>query len=457
MFMADSGIAIILVILILLIGVSFRKYLNKLNLLSFFFYMTIVFNFLTLIIWGFDRDYFITAFPSFKLYQITTTSFLKASIIILGGLIIVILSYILADLSAYKGQLKFRSLFGTSPKDVSPYIIKRILIVSIAVAVIQSILIITNADQIIEGFILGIMGGDHSVIMDARQELNSSYIFFLWSINILPFTCISLYALYRVVGKYKVYARLYILLTVASILCTFFKGHLIIFIALLLLAKLYTDKTSMLANSQLLTLKNVQHIGLLFVFIISLYALFGIAREESSILNIVLSLGETASSRIIGRLGISILMYGHYFPEAADHYGFANLNIFSKIFDYAAYLDTKEVFRYFSIQEDGSVAINATMDFYAAFGWPGWILGCMILGFGINLLDKKIILLDNNLPNFVIKLYSLVFVYYLTQASVFRAALGYGGLFFVAMWLAMRITIRQKKKLAQSKDSLTPV
>jgi hypothetical protein len=453
----DKDIAIILILCILLISFSFRRYLSRLNFLSLFFFATLIFNSLTLIVWGFDRSYFITAFTSFNLNQITTESYLKSSVIIIGGLLIVFFSYMLADLASYRGTLKFRSLFNILPKAVSPYLERRIIVLSIAVAAIHSVLIVRSLDDIIHGFILGFIGGDHAVIMDTRQDLNSSYIFFVWSVNILPFMCVSLYALSRILGRYRAYAWLYIAFTAFSILCTFFKTHLIIFIGLLFLVRINTGVSAARTPGQLFSAKNIKYLGVLFGLIVGLYALFGIARQESSLIDIALSLGETATSRIVGRLGISILMYGHYFPDIGDHYGFTNLNIFAKLFGYEVYFDTREVFKHFSTMGDGSVAINSTMDFFGAFGWPGWIVGCTLLGIGINFLDRKLISLDNNLPNFVLKLYGLVFIYYLTQASVFRAALGYGGLFFLVMWLAMRLSMRQKKRAVQDSESLSAV
>ena len=164
-----------------------------------------------------------------------------------------------------------------------------------------------------------------------------------------------------------------------------------------------------------------------------------------SIFEGVVKLTEVVLTRVFGRLAIPAFCYVHYFPAVEDHYALTNIGMFSKIFGYELYPDSKVLFNHFSRnKKEGSLAINSIIDFYGAFGYYGFFIGNTILGLILSALDAFLNRLEKNNINLIFIIFCFVFAYYLSQASLARSLLGYGFFFFMVAWLFLQKNFRIK-------------
>jgi hypothetical protein len=102
------------------------------------------------------------------------------------------------------------------------------------------------------------------------------------------------------------------------------------------------------------------------------------------------------------------------------------------------YANTAAVFQYFSGLDYGSAAVAALVDFYAGFGFPGWVLGSFMLGLIFAALDLKLRSEPSTVSRAILGIFIFVFCIYLAQASVVNAAVGYGGIIYLLLWLFIR-------------------
>ena len=170
-----------------------------------------------------------------------------------------------------------------------------------------------------------------------------------------------------------------------------------------------------------------------------------------NIFQAISKLALISTSRIIGRLSLPSFMYVHYFPNVESYYGISNIGMLANILGNPVYENSKAVYTYFTNgREDGSVAIASIFDFYGAFGWKGLFLGSCSLGLVFSFLNKIIHSLERNISTILITIFSFITVYYLSQASVAKSLMSYGGVFFVGIWLA---TLQNFKILIRKRDS----
>ncbi|WP_156133176.1 hypothetical protein [Lacinutrix sp. Hel_I_90] len=167
--------------------------------------------------------------------------------------------------------------------------------------------------------------------------------------------------------------------------------------------------------------------------------------EFQNVFEAIKKLTEVSLTRIFGRLSIPAFFYVHYFPNVDAHYGISNIGTLSKIFGYDVFLDSRILFDYFSSnKKGGSLAISSIMDFYGAFGYYGLVIGSVMLGAFLSILDTFLDKLEKNVVNIVFIIFCFVFAYYLSQASLARSLLGYGFFFFVLTWVWLQKGIKIK-------------
>jgi hypothetical protein len=160
--------------------------------------------------------------------------------------------------------------------------------------------------------------------------------------------------------------------------------------------------------------------------------------NEYSIGSLFIKYLEIAISRIIGRLSIPALYYISYFPTIDDFYGLTNVGIFSKIFDFNLYPDSVILFSYFSkINVEGSFASSIYIDAYCQYGWISLIFWSVVVGVVLFLLQNTLNKILNKFSFIVFTVFSIIYVYYFSQASIFRATLGYGGILFLFCWFLL--------------------
>jgi hypothetical protein len=145
-----------------------------------------------------------------------------------------------------------------------------------------------------------------------------------------------------------------------------------------------------------------------------------------------------AFERVFSRLTMMALMYAHYFPLVAEHYGVHNVGLLSDIAGTPLYEDTVVTLQYFSrVAEDGSGACGALIDFYGAFGWIGWAILSTLLGAILYAIDRWISRLPPLLINRILHIFALLTVTFLAQASIFRTLSTYGGGVLTLLWFLL--------------------
>jgi hypothetical protein len=148
---------------------------------------------------------------------------------------------------------------------------------------------------------------------------------------------------------------------------------------------------------------------------------------------------KSTLSRTLGRMSMSSLMLINYIPEMRPHYNLTNVGMLARITGRELYDPGTDVFAHFSKTKTivkGSVATPALIDLYGQFGWTGVVVGSIFLGIGLTISMR---LLDLARPNPDSYLFLLAAgglgMFYLSQANIFRAAMGYGGAIFLLSWV----------------------
>ena len=163
-----------------------------------------------------------------------------------------------------------------------------------------------------------------------------------------------------------------------------------------------------------------------------------------------------AFERVFSRLTMMALMYAHYFPDVGNYYGLGNVGLLSNIAGTKLYDDTIVTLQYFERvpAEGGSGACGALIDFYGAFGWPGWIILSSALGVALYWVDHHMRRLPPLLINRVFHIFVLLTVTFLPQASIFRTLSTYGGGVVLALWLLL--SSQKRLRLGTSSRSGRP-
>ncbi|WP_133067196.1 O-antigen polymerase [Flagellimonas pacifica] len=313
-----------------------------------------------------------------------------------------------------------------------------------------------NRDVVLTGIAQGMLGREPDALLESRRGITSNYLYTVIVYNILPF--LTIVSLYKSIKKSTLYSRVSFLILFSIsfflILMLFQKRPLIIFMLSLLLAgyvfrgNLITKKTkTKVLSKRQKRRKYIIYLGFLFSLLLILYY-SATTYQFQNLFEAILKLSEIVLTRVFGRLSIPAFMYTHYFSEVGGHYGFTNIGMLSSVFGFEHFEDTKTLYTYFSRSDkDGSLAINSIMDFYGGFGYPGLLVGNVMLGFLLAVLERVLNTLEKNNINMVFTIFCFVFAYYLSQASLPRALMGYGFVFFILMWLMLqkRFKIKLRK------------
>ena len=309
--------------------------------------------------------------------------------------------------------------------------------------------------------------------LSLRRELGRHYLFILGVFNLLPMA--TLYALLRRENGAPAWPfwLLYALSTIALV-ATFQKRPLIVFMALIAVVAciLYWRRQQLTVATALRPWPLIRMAAILSVPVIALFCLYLVEQrygfgpvwpaeqaagqdatgekpleptwdtaQESGLSTIEragLALRSTVS-RIFGRMAVSAVLVVHHIPQNGPHYGLANVGLLAKLKGQELYDPGAEVFsRYAQASRvRGSVATPAFIDFYGQFGWPGVAIGSALIGLVLGALQMLLQSVRNDFESHVFLLAAgTLTIFYLTQASIFRTALGYGGGIFLLSWVA---------------------
>jgi hypothetical protein len=449
----------------LLVGLLIhRRVVFALNTLGVFVMSYLVFVDIGVLALPWVQDSLSMWFPAFRyLHLITESQMVQAMVLVTGGIFLVVLSYMFSHFVSTGGKLLLSGpnllrtqatrRLGFSPIGLGIFG-GTALLLACGYAVSKGSVLFTGIEQ-------GFIGGDPSSVLASRRGVTDSYIYVQLSYNIVPFCGVATWLWYLLRGGpwLRAYAITYNILAAGLLVLLFQKRPLVLFLGSLVLVSLwvYSGKrgySSVFADRQSRR-KLLKYGSLTFALLMGLYFLHTtIGRNGEGILSTIGTLSEVVILRVVGRLAMPAAMYVHYFPNVESHYGFSNIGLLSSLLDLPAYADTPVVFEYFTGSSNGAVAASSLMDFYGAFGWFGWFVGSMLLGLLLYRLDLWLMRLEFSGSTMLAVVFSFIFVYYLSQASVPRASLGYGGGVFLAIWLLIRTS--RVRTSAEAKREVVP-
>jgi hypothetical protein len=441
-----------LIFIVLFNIILFRKIIFRWNVFGIFFISTMIFSMVGILAFPFIKSYVYNTFYTFKLYLIPEEVFVQTQIIAVAGLLLVLYSYVFGLLLLCRKVWVFDHFRISHPiKDNLSKVNFYFLV--LAILAFLSVYLFIKKDLLIRGLTDGLIGRQPVVLLESRRGITSNYLYVVITYNLLPFlTIVGLYITMKIktLSSKLLFTGLF-LLSFTLILLLFQKRPLIIFLLSISLSffvfKKYINisKRVRTAKEKKRVRRRVALVGLTLFSILLLLYYAGTTYQFDNIFDGVTKLTEIVLTRVFGRLSIPAFCYVYYFPMVEGHYGITNIGLLSKFFRYELFLDSKEVFAHFTkTDKKGSMAINSILDFYAAFGYYGLIIGNIVLGLFLSALDVFLNRLEKNNINMIFIVFCFVFAYYLSQASLARSLLGYGFFFFMLAWMFLQKNFRIK-------------
>ena len=180
--------------------------------------------------------------------------------------------------------------------------------------------------------------------------------------------------------------------------------------------------------------------GLIFVGILFclyyFYMGFMAADEKNS--DAVATVFDIIGSRIIGRLSLPAAFYVDYFPSSHDFYWFTNSGLLAKLIGFAHFPDTQVVFAaYSSGPVEGTVAASVFTDSYGQGGLLWTPVVGVVVAAALFVISNTASWLRPGASKLLFSTFAFIFIFYLSQASLFRALLGYGGVIYILVWFLL--------------------
>lgn len=402
-------------------------------------------------------------FPVYDLSVITSSEVSLAIILSCGGILMVLTFYQLSHAFFHAGAFR---LVGSNHLEASDQVdlgfhLLRLRILGVAAVAVIILFFVQEWPAIREGVLYGFLEGRADLIVLSRRRVTDNYGFVLFLYNVLPFLGAAMWLVYRVKRQtpWLLAAVGFNLAVVVTLVMVFQKRPLVVLILALTLVQVWASDWRLRQQGKVTPsrrshwrkmwlLKFGAVGGVIFVVLMLLYYFHTrIGRSGEELVAALGALTLVIVSRIVWRLAIPAVMYTHYFPKVETFYGFDNIDKLTALMNRGLFPDTVQVYEYF-VGGHGSVASCTLIDFYGGFGLLGWFLGCCLLGLLLERLDKGLECLETTGVNALLSIFILVFVLYLSQASLPRSLLGYGGVIFVSLWAFLR-TYSSPKSLSR--------
>jgi len=374
----------------------------------------------------------------------------RAIVLMVVGLGLVVLFAQLSHYAFTKGKF-IRSRPHLLIRSASPTLnlpLRRLVIISGVCMVFALAYVAMNLSVFVSGFRDGLLGGRYLLLLEARRAATSNYIWVLLVYNVIPFYAAMLWAASRVKTNrlFRAYALFFNIGAAVLLVLVFQKRPVLVFLIVIAMVSLFVvHRTSFSEAVQRRRRKRALLYGMaLLVFLAVLFSSYVKFEADASMSYKAQFLLGLVSLRLLGRLSLAVPMYVHCYPDVYPHFGVSNVGILAKICGKEAFRDTRHVFRYFTGNPEGSIAIPALGSFYGAFGFFGWFVGCAVLGVLLDRLDAWLMSQKKNIRNQVFIIFMLIFAYYLSQASLNASMLGYGGGLFVLMWMSLKPAKRSR-------------
>jgi hypothetical protein len=396
---------------------------------------------LGLALWPRAIEEYIEWFPTFRLETIRESDVVMANVIVLVGVCLSSLVYAALRPYCCPGIAREEAR-GTASGGGTTALMSTIQVYVVVAAVAIAIVFIKSHTADFLHLAVASEVADLGDALASRREATSNYLSIVTVYNLVPALAVAFLVRY-LQGRKRRDALMAILLSAlasVALVLTFQKRPLLIFlIAVSLAYGLYRVRRREIGLSSPLRIAMAYKRVLLFLFsLLTLLYYFYIPTFRFSEVPLYEALGQSAAaafSRIFGRLSLPAAMYTNYYPRVEEFYGFRNVGLYASMIGQEAYPDSKQVFDYFTMTDlDGRVANSAFIDLYCANGWLSLVLGAIALA-GVFLWierSQRYVRSGAALTHHMIS--GFMFAYYLSQTSMFRAALGYGGLIYFAVW-----------------------
>lgn len=385
-------------------------------------------------------DYLNGVFPSFELYKLSEMDFHYANAVVIASTICTVAvgySFFVVSTVKRTTQSVCWPLQKNSVKNITVYLF------IVLIFIISPLFIFDN----LSGFQFVFFATDIMDIggfVNLRRESTSNYLLNLFIYNVLPSGSVLVLFWAMECKRRWAWILFFIVFFLVSfcLLLTFQKRPLIVFWGACALSKFLYDKfNANLRHSKVKILDLIFQqkliISALLLSLFVLYYFYTGFRFQENYISIFIKLSEVIFTRLIGRLSLPAAMYVDFFPSYAEFYGLANVGLINKVLGSNAFLDTRVVFSHYSVSNlDGSVAASVFIDGYGQGGFLFSIIYGLILGILIFSMEWALSKSSSAAHRAFFLVASFVFLYYLSQASIFRAAFGYGGVFYLLAWIS---------------------
>jgi hypothetical protein len=435
--------AFVLCAITIVLMVVFHRVFFSANLISAYFYCTITFSVVGVYLYTFT-DIFSYQNQFLKLHLLTEKDFFHALLISHGGVILVFLGYIVPVSSSKAFSVApglFLSLGETKVRS------RRLGVYLVVALVIGFIFfyILKHEDIFISGLQYAIIGSlsDHLLQIELRQKIASDFFFIVFTMSILTYTTIHLLVIRNYTSGLLKYAWIFFFFaTIYFHLGIFQKRSLILFIFTVLCAYFSTRKGIVMSGGKLIKITIFSSLIGFSVLVLLYFIIFSGMGNEFSLFKVT----SISLMQVLVRLANSVLMTAHIYPDYEYYFDISNVRALTFLLNLDYYPKDEFMFDFFKTSNlSGSTASSALTDFYGGFGWAGLLVFAPTLGFFLFLVEAYIRKQPNTVDRFVFSIFTIWFVYYLTQANFFRAFHGYGFLYFLLLRYLMLLVLKEKR------------
>lgn len=447
---SSKDVAICSAILLLTISTVGRNRLFTLTAIGIFFLTHVVLLLVGLLAmpWLLD-EYLPFSFPYLHIEYFRDQDLSKAIILVGGGVLLTLCGYFLTERIGEKRKEYTRNCslldFGNPLVRVGAPTQVLLIFYLLAVTFVMANLA-QEFSPISRAIISGFEGESY---YQARLAVESHGRWFAYfALNIVPYLCACIAGSYWLTGKRRSLTFACIAIAFVIAILTF-KKTVVFYQVMCLLGTWYVVDVNRRSwhldtgdaqwrlhhkSLRLRALPAALVVMLGFVFIAGSYYLVA-----GGGLSPMLAVGF-AFERVFSRLTVMALIYAHYFPDIGGHYGLSNVGLISEALGNTTYDDTIVTLQYFEVLRniDGSGACGAIIDFFAAFGWSGWAILCLLLGCVLRFIDAFFARRPSHVTEKVFHIFVLSSLTYVAQASIFRTLSTYGGLVVLALWFLLR-------------------
>lgn len=379
-------------------------------------------------------------FSAFDFSTLSAGDFNAASVVVLSGVAVTVLFYVTAVSLVHNERLQVSEENNVGDRDQHSFVSRNFLFGMMLLSIVICVPFVLENIRALTTIVFADTVNDLNNAVEFRRAATSGYWVVVFVYNILP--AVSLIALLYMLDRPKISSVLifvtFFLLSTLCLLLTYQKRPLLVFWGGCGLAAFlygYLSQNIKKIKLKVLIFKMKWVILILLITLFIFYYFYTSYRFSARWTDLALSVIEVIHTRLTGRLSLPAAMYLNFFPDHHDFYGLSNVRLLTNIFGSETFFDSKEVFSYFSVDDiDGSVAASVFVDAYGQGGYLMPFLYGPVLAFLILFMEWLLEKSNAGVGRAFLVVAGLIFIYYLSQASLFRSLLGYGGIFYFLIW-----------------------